>query len=103
VPYEEGETTAEYIRRCWKRLHELPHRIIKFQRDGKPIDLRAYEIMQAIERERQLPPKVLAELIKHKDALHPYMRKRLLETLRSKAKLHRDKVDYLDGIADQLE
>jgi hypothetical protein len=103
LPHEEGETTVEWMARYWKRLNELPRVIIKFERGLKPIDLRAYEAMRDVERDRDLPPKVTAEIINHKDALHPYMLKRLLEALRAKAGEHRRLTDYFDGIADQLE
>jgi hypothetical protein len=103
LPPEEGETTRAWMGRYWKRLNELPHAIIKFERGLKPIDLRAYEIVRAIESGKRLPPKVLAELIEHKGSLHPYMLNRVLQTLRTKAAFHREQADHLDGIADQLE
>jgi hypothetical protein len=102
-PPQEGENAVAWMRRYWKRLNELPNVRIKFERGLKPIDLRAYEMVRAIESGNRPPPKVLAELIEHRDAVHPYMLKRLLEALHKKAKLYRDEGAYLDGIAARLE
>jgi hypothetical protein len=100
LPYGAPFDWYEYIK-SWKDKRST---LVKFRRARwrRPINLRAYEIILLIERDRRLPPEVTAEIIKHKNALHPYVLKRLFEVLRRKAAFHRERADYLNGIADQF-
>jgi hypothetical protein len=110
LDFDPSDLGVDRLTRTIRDWHK-PRRLVSLHRDGpKPIDLRAWEIIVVINRTGNIKsPKVLAEIIKHKDALHPYMLKRLQKTLRTKACSHREQArvhcqqaNHLDGIADQL-
>jgi hypothetical protein len=48
-----------------------------------PLDLRAYVVARRFDGDRYTFGKILPEIIKHKDKLHPFVRRYLLERLRA--------------------
>jgi hypothetical protein len=81
---------------------------IKFVREhpgAMPIDLKAYVVAREYDptkRSRRFP-KIIAELVKHKHELHPYMRRYLLEQIRAKQNRHRQLAEDYQAVADQFE
>ena len=70
-----------------------------------PIDLKAYVVAREYDPDKRSRhfPKIIAELVKHKHELHPYMRRYLLERSRASENRHRKLAESYQAVADQFE
>ena len=68
-----------------------------------PIDLKVYTVAKFYDPDKRPSPKVIAELAKHKDEIHPYARRYLVERMREAEARHRGLAEQYSGIADQFE
>jgi hypothetical protein len=68
-----------------------------------PINLKAYTIAKRYDPEKRTFSKVIAELAKHKDELHPYVRRYLIERMRSAERRHLELAKAYGDIAAQFE
>ena len=75
----------------------------KIRFDPNDINLRAYIIARQYDPDKHTFGKILLELIKHKDQLHPYIRRYLIETMREAQNKHRRLADCYGSVADQFE
>jgi hypothetical protein len=68
-----------------------------------PIDLKAYVIARQYDGDKHTFGKIIPELVKHKDELHPFMRRYLLERLRASENKYRQLAGRFGVGADQFE
>ena len=68
-----------------------------------PIDLKVYTVAKFYDPDKRPSPKVIAELAKHKDEIHPYARRYLVERMREAEARHRGLAEQYSRIADQFE
>jgi hypothetical protein len=68
-----------------------------------PIDLKAYVVAREYDPDKHTFPKIIAELVKHKHELHPFVRRYLLEQIRAKQNRHRKLAESYQDVADQFE
>jgi hypothetical protein len=78
-----------------KSVHEHP--------GPMPLDLKAYVVAREYDADKHTFGKIIPELVKHKDKLHPFMRRYLLERLRTSENEHRRLAKRFGAIADQFE
>jgi hypothetical protein len=75
----------------------------QLEKSGPPIDLKAYIVAREYDPAKRRFPKVIAELAKHKDQLHPHMRRYLIERMRQAEDKHRKLAEQYGTIADQFD
>ena len=86
----------------WDLIHGKARRIEPSD-EPMPIDLKAYIIAREYHPNKRTFGKIIPELVKHKDELHPFMRRYLLEQLRDSESGHRKLAESYQAIADQFE
>ena len=69
----------------------------------KPIDLKVYEIAKFYDPHKRPFTKIIAELAKLKDEIHPYARRYLVERMREAEARYRGLAEQYGRIADQFE
>jgi hypothetical protein len=114
-----GSTYEEYIR----LMEQMRLNWGRVQRDGRfydprigryrwgpiqhpgpmPIDLKAYVVARQYDGDKYTFPKVIPELVKHKEQLHPFARRYLLERLRHSERKYRTLANRFGAVADQFE
>jgi len=68
-----------------------------------PIDLKAYIVAREYDPDKRTFGKIIPELAKHRRELHPFMRRYLLEQIRTKQNRHRKLAESYGAVADQFE
>jgi myo-inositol-1-phosphate synthase len=68
-----------------------------------PIDLKAYVVAREYDPDKHSFGRTIDELVKHKNELHPHMRRYLLDQLRTKQNRHRKLAESYQAVADQFE
>ena len=71
--------------------------------DPNDINLRAYIIARQYDPDKYTFNKVLPELIKHKDHLHPFILRYVIERMREEQNKYQRLADAYGSIADQFE
>jgi hypothetical protein len=103
----------EEMRRNWGRMRNnygrvydpIHGKIVQLEPSDEPmpIDLKAYIIVQQYDGDKRTFSKIIPELVKHKDELHPFMRRYLLEQLRASENKYRQLAERFGAVADQFE
>ena len=81
----------------------IERRKLDTSRDPMPIDLKAYTVARQYDPNKRTFRKVIAELARHKDDLHPYMRRYLIERMREAEAHHRKLAEAYSNVADQFD
>src|SRR5262249_52363292 len=68
-----------------------------------PLQLKAYMVAKQYNPQKRTFSKVIAELAKHKDELHPYVRRYIIERLRNAETHHRKLAGQYGEVADRFE
>jgi hypothetical protein len=76
-----------------------------FEKSGEPmpIDLKAYIVARQYDPDKKTFGKIIPELVKHKDKLHPFTRRYLIERMRDAETRHRKLAERHGNIADQFD
>jgi hypothetical protein len=68
-----------------------------------PLDLRAYIVAKQFDGDKKTFPEIIPALLRHKDKLHPYILRFLIESLRMGERKHQAVADSYCNIANQFD